>query len=78
MTAPKKKAGPKKHRGGTQTRVAKRASNVTIGTRCTLEERDRWQAAADEAGVTLSEVARQAWDALAERMEALARIHRKR
>jgi hypothetical protein len=38
-----------------------------VPVRCTLEERERWRAAADAAGVSLSDVAREAWERLARR-----------
>jgi hypothetical protein len=46
---------------------ASAASSAQVPVRCTLEERERWRAAADAAGVSLSDVAREAWERLARR-----------
>lgn len=61
-----KRAKRRPHRGGTPPRAGA-PSTVLVPVRCTPEERERWQAAADAAGTTLSAVARQAWDALPSR-----------
>lgn len=62
------KSKPKKHRGGIPPRAGVR-SDVRISILATSDERERWQAAADARGVTLSDLAREAWDRLAESVE---------
>ena len=42
---------------------------VNIPVRVSLEERERYRAAAEALGVTLSNVAREAWEQMLERAE---------
>lgn len=62
------KSAPREHRGGPTPRAGK-PSTINMLVRATPEERERWQAAADAAGTTLSAVARAAWERLAKRTE---------
>lgn len=58
----------RRHRGGLPPRAGQPATSL-VTVRATPAERERWQAAADAEGVSLSEVARQAWERLARRRE---------